>query len=277
MADGITTDTILIMAMLLSLAGLLAFELRFMKRRRKRKGAQGELPDQAHNALLSVKAIRDTLARGGVRSPEAEDAIREAEVAYTQLHYRVAIDVAAKAKGLLRTAKLRHQERGDLAKLDEIATSGPGGAEVTEKERLAKELPPNYMQAKFSLGLAREDIAAAKDRGQDTKEAEVRLDAAQASFDGKDFDGALKEAVRARRALEEGGTEPATAPVAPTAVVTKRVCASCGAAMTADDGFCRKCGVKVQGPPVCSACGTEIVEGDAFCRKCGAKAELAKP
>lgn len=270
MADGIDGNTLLIVGMLFALAALLFVELRFLRKRRQKKVTEADLPDRAHNALLTTKAIRDTLARGGVRNAEAEEALREGDVAYRDRHHRVAIELADKAKSLLRTAKLRHEKRGDISKIEEIASTKPASAEeVTEKERLMKELPKNYMSSKFSMGLAADDIAAAKARGQDASAAERLLADAQASFDRQDYEGALAQAVRARRSFESGAPGTSEAVVSPPAAAT-RTCASCGAPLAVDDTFCRKCGVKVQGPRTCPSCGTEVVQGDAFCRKCGA-------
>ncbi|HKZ62899.1 MAG TPA: zinc ribbon domain-containing protein [Thermoplasmata archaeon] len=268
MAD---TTTWVIAAMLLTLAGVGLLELRYLRRRRTRRESEVEGPDKAHNALITTKAIRDALARGGVRSPEAEGLIQEADDSYRQRHFRVAVELSGKAKSVLRAVKLRHQQQGDIAKLDEIpAAKEAAGAEITDKERLMKELPPNYAQSKFSMGVARADIDAAKARGVATADAERFLADAQVSFEAQDFDIALKHAVRARRSLENNGTEagpPAAQPAAPTS----RTCASCGASLTADDAFCRKCGTKAGGPRTCPSCGAEVPGDDAFCRKCGTK------
>ena len=268
---------VIIVAMVITLSVVLLIELRFMRERRKRKGAEVELPDRAHNALLTTKAIADALTRGGVRSPEAEDLIREAGDALGQRQYRVAIELAEKAKGILRNAKLRQHHEGDLAKVDAIGAKADAD-EITTKERLMKELPANYAPSKFSMGLARDDIAAAKARGRDTSRAERHLADAQASFDAEDYDAALRNAVRARRVF--GGASPpaesapvaaeVTKPVAPPSAKA-RTCPSCGAPVPADDAFCRKCGVEVPRARTCPSCGADVADADAFCRKCGAK------
>jgi len=265
-------QTIVIVGMVIALSVLLLFELRFMRGRRRRREAKANLPDQAHNALLTTKAIGAALARGGVRSPQAEELIGEADAAYRERNYRVALELADRAKEVLRIAKLRQQKRGDVAKLEEIATKQAASTDVTEKERLMKELPPNYMQSKFSMGLAGDDIAAAKARGQSTAEAERFLSDAQTSFDGQDYEMALKHAVRARRALESPapGAAPAVPPAAPAPTAANaRACASCGAPVAADDTFCRKCGVAVPKPRTCASCRAPVADDDAFCRKCG--------
>ncbi len=274
-------EQVIIVGMLITLSVVALFELRYMRSRRKKREVETDLPDRAHNAILTTKAIAESIARGGVRSAEAEGLVQEAERAVRERHFRVAIDILEKAKGVLRNAKLRQEQRGDIAKLDEIAkTKGPVAEDsVTEKERLKKELPPNYLQSKFSMGVARDDIAAAKLRGESTGEAERLLASAQQSFDRADYDAALKEAIRARRTLggdvSEEILEPTQAPVAaapapPTPAAKTRTCTRCGAPLAADDGFCRKCGVKIAGPRTCASCGAEVAVEDAFCRTCGA-------
>jgi len=277
---ALDTPSVVIMGMLVTLSVVALAELRFMRKRRRKKGAkkEDELPDRAHNAIITTKAIRDTLERGGVRSEEADDVIREAEAAIRERHFRVAVELTEKAKSLMRQAKLRREQQGDLAKLDQTAKRGPTGEDaVTEKERLMKEMPPNYMQSKFSMNLAQDDITAAKARGQNTSDAERFLADAHASFGNQDYDEALKHAVRSRRALEGASTEPAPAPPTPPPSVPAanlRICPSCGAPLASDDAFCRTCGVKAPVPRTCPSCGAEVADDDAFCRKCGASVPL---
>ena len=280
MADGLPGETLLVMAMLIALAGVGAVELWYLRRRRKQRTSRGEseteLPERAHNAIVTVKAIGDTLARGGVRSPEADDLIREAEAAARERKYRVAIELTDRAKAVLRAAKLRQQQKGDLSKFDGIKPKAEAD-EVTAKERLMKDLPPNYAQSKFSMDLARDGIASAKTAGRDTGEAESLVASAQASFDAQDYAAALKQAVRARRSLEGvsvPSTEPAPegpppTPAPPTG--TTRPCPSCGSPVAADDAFCRKCGVAVPRARACPSCGAPVAPEDGFCRKCGTR------
>src|SRR2546428_14195105 len=155
----------------------------------KRRMARRDLPDQAHNTLLTSKAIAETLRTSGIVSPQAEDAIRDADVAYRRGNYRVAIELADRAKGLLKTAKARHEKLGDVSRLDTIRSTGSN--EPTTKETLQKELPQNYAQAKFTISLAEERIATARGAGRDTAAAESLLQSTRGSFGAKNFDEAL--------------------------------------------------------------------------------------
>jgi RNA polymerase subunit RPABC4/transcription elongation factor Spt4 len=263
-------QTVVIMAMLVVLSAVMFLELRYMRARRKRKSGDLDLPDRAHSAILTTRAIRDTLARGGVESLEADEVLREAEAAHRERNYRVSLDLSEKAKGVLREAKRLQQEKGDLSKLDRIPPKGEA-EEVTAKERLTKELPPNFVPSRFTMGLARDEIHAAKLQGRDTTEADRLLASAQGLFDAKDYDASLREAVRARRALEETPPEAAApAPPPPVPSTAGRACASCGVLVAADDTFCRRCGAKAPAPRTCASCGSAVPVDDAFCRKCGA-------
>ena len=274
--DPIVNNALLIvLVILVVLAVVTLLELRFFRSLMKRRMARTDLPDQAHNTLLTSKAIAETLRTSGVVSPQAEDAIRDADVAYRRGNYRVAIELAERAKGLLKTAKARHEKLGDVSRLDTIRSTGSN--EPTTKEMLQKELPPNYAQAKFTISLAEERIATARGAGRDTAAAESLLQSARGSFDAKDFDQALKLAAKSRRSAD-GELRPETAPaeakptVPPQVAIprpTNRTCASCGAALLAGDTFCRKCGVKVEQPATCAKCGSSLKADDTFCRACG--------
>ncbi len=271
--------TVVIIAMVVILMGVLVLELRFLRARRKKRMGTADLPDRAHNAILTTKAIAETLARGGVRSSEADDAIREADAAYRMRNYRVAMELADRAKSLLRAAKQRYQAQGDLAKIESTPAPAPV-EEVTTKEKLTKELPPNYAQSRFSMNVAGEEVEAARSRGQDVQAAERHLADAQAAFDAQDYDSALRNAIRARRALE--AATPQSAPAAPATVAPPppsapapkaRTCTNCGAAVAEDDAFCRKCGTKLSAERTCSSCGSLVPPDDAYCRTCGAKVQ----
>lgn len=264
-----------ILSMVIILAGVAFLEIRLIRSRRRKKEARGDLPDRAHNVLLSVKAIADAVGRAGVRSLEADDLIREAEKAFESRNYRVSVELAERAKAVLRQEKSQYQAKGDLTKLDSTKVSGD--VAPTTKEKLTKELPPNFMQAQFSMKLARDEIEGARSRGQDVREAERALSEVQAMFDAKDYNGALSQSSRVRRSLEGKAAGlppiPATSPVPVSSVSTpkSRRCPSCGADVPNEDAFCRKCGAQVPRARACPSCGTEVASDDAFCRKCGTK------
>lgn len=247
-----------------------------MKARRVRAAKRvDELPDDAHNALVTARAILATLEKGGVRSEEAAQMLRDAQSAYARQNYRVVLDLTSKAKTRLMELKAKQSAQGDLAKLE---GSPPAGDEPTTKEVLQKEYPPNFLQSRFALELARSSVEGAKAAGRDAAQAETLLARAQGRFDAKDYAAALAVARQAQRSADSGPIEglvippetpappPASAPAAPPSAGL--ACVSCGAALASDDVFCRKCGTRVA-PSACRSCGTSLVAGDGFCRKCG--------
>ncbi|HKZ23763.1 MAG TPA: zinc ribbon domain-containing protein [Thermoplasmata archaeon] len=275
MADPVT-DQIIIAVVLFAVAmGILAFfEIRFlrkrMKGRRKRLGKRDdELADQAHNAVTTTKAILSAMDRQGVRSGDASSMLREADMALARHNYRVVIDLTSKTRDRLMSAKAAQATRGDLAKLEQVATVG-GSTDVTTKERIQKEFPPNLLQSKFSIELAGTAIETARTAGRGTDVATQLLDSAKARFDSQDYDGALRFARQSKRSADGEAIElpPAVAPAAPSMPAGDQSCPSCGASIRPDDAFCRKCGTRL-GPGVCASCGAELLADDGFCRKCG--------
>ncbi len=261
---------------------IIYFELRFLRRKRMAKVDTAGIADEAYNAVITTKAIASAMERSGIRSLEARELIRRAEAARASGDSRAALEHLASAKEILMQEKKRHQEIGDLVKLPKTVTA-PAVPEETTKEKLQKELPKNYLQAKFMLGFAQKAIDERVSEGGEVSEATRLLAIAQKEFDGKDYDASLKHGVQARRGAEEliieikdtRSVTPRTV-TTPGTVVTPEVeisvstlrCRSCGADLKIDDTFCRKCGVKAE-LAVCPSCGTKPMAGDAFCRKCG--------
>src|SRR5213083_115139 len=211
MADPLTDPVIITVVIAgVALAIVVAyFEMKFihkkMKNRRVRAAKQdSNLPDEAHNAIVTAKAIAATLERQGVRSHEVTSWIQEAETAYQRGNYRVTKDLIGKAKERLLALKSVQASKGDIAKLEQLSTVG-GSDEVTTKEILTKEVPPNFPQSKFSILVAGSAIEQARSSGRDVVQATELLEAAKGRFDAKDYDGALTMAVspldrrRARR------------------------------------------------------------------------------
>ncbi len=195
---------IAVVILVIVLAVITFLEIKYLRgamtKRRIRTAEKSDLPDRAHNAILTCKAISSTLGASGIVTADADDVIREAEIAYRNRNYHVVLELADRAKGILKSQKAKHDKIGDLARLERARASGSG--EATTKEVLQKELPPNYMQAKFTISLAEERIAAAREAGRSTTEAEGLLRTARANFEANDYEGALRLAVRSRRSAD---------------------------------------------------------------------------
>lgn len=271
--DPVQAGLVLVVAAAIA---VMFFEMRFlrkrMKNRRVRTAKSGsDLPDEAHNAIITTKAILSSLDRQGLRSNEASASLREAEMAYERRNYRVALDLTGKAKGRLLSLKSTQASQGDLAKLARLPPTGPDG-EPTTKERLTKEIPPNMLQSKFAIEVAGGAIEEARTVGRDVAQATELLEAAKGRYEAKAFDAALTIARQSKRSAEGQKLEISSAVPKPSAAPqgpSTRPCPSCGAALQSDDAFCRKCGTRLVAS-TCASCGVSLLADDVFCRKCGA-------
>ncbi|TLZ44187.1 MAG: zinc ribbon domain-containing protein [Methanobacteriota archaeon] len=254
------------------------FELRILRKkmneRRVRvvKGAS-ELPDEAHNAIITTKAILDSLERQGIQSPEVRSWMKEADVAYERHNYRVALELVGRAKNRLLTLKAESASKGEIAKLEHLSSASDEG-QVTTKEVVQKEIAPNLPQSKFSIEVASSAIELARGAGRDVAKAAEFLDAAKSRFEARDYDGALTLARLSKRSAEgqkvEAPATPAPKPMVTASTPSKVACPTCGAALASDDAFCRKCGTRLEGS-ACTTCGAALLADDAFCPKCGAR------
>lgn len=257
------------------------FEMTFLRKKIKNRRVRtpkgdSELPDAAHNAIVTTKAIVESLERQRIRSPESTAWIKEAETAYGRHNYRVVLELTGKARERLLSLKSAQAQKGDLATLEQLVPVGGGEEVTTTKELLQKEVAPNLVQSKFSMELAGSAIDQGRGAGRDVTQAEEFLDAARGRFDASDYDGALSLARLSKRAadgqkIDAHAPSPKAVPVvAVPSTPGARLCPSCGAGLATDDAFCRKCGTRLI-PSPCASCGAELLADDAFCRKCGAR------
>ncbi len=287
----LTTDIIIVVLLIVMIA-VTWLELRVIRRRSKSRRKRiaerpEELQDEAHNALITTRAIASTLAeRGGLRSEEVDSLLREAQMAYSRRNYRVALELTKTVKDRLVALRSQQAAEGDLARLNP-APSDSAAEEPTTKELLQKEYPPNLVQSKFAISIAEASIESGAATGRDLTQARALLVSAQARFEAKDYSGALSAARQADRSAKGEAVaalvpavpsptiespsptaEPSAAP--PPAIPAGSACPSCGAPMKAGDTFCRKCGT--QGILAnCPNCGASLLADDAFCRKCGTR------
>ena len=137
MADPLT-DPVVITVVLAGVALAIAvayFEMKFihkkMKNRRVRSAKQdSNLPDEAHNALVTAKAIAATLERQGVRSHEVSSWIEEAELAYQRGNYRVTKDLIGKATPVVQA----HLDKAQKI-ADKLANAPATGAADSTKKK----------------------------------------------------------------------------------------------------------------------------------------------
>ena len=290
MAD--TTTNIIVVVLVIVMIVVTWIELRVMRRRSKSRKQRvatrpEELQDEAHNALVTTRAIASTLSeRGGLGSDEVDSLLREAQMAYNRRNFRVALDLTKRAKDRLVTLRSEQAARGDLAKLGPApAESAP--EETTTKELLQKEYPPNLAQSRFAISVADASIETGAASGRDVAQARALLVTARARYDAQDYSAALSVARQAEKSAKGEAVAvavpavPAPAPAAPAgpaiatapaAVPVGSACPSCGAPTKPDDTFCRKCGARVV-LTNCPNCGASLLADDAFCRKCGTRVQ----
>ncbi|UCD91849.1 MAG: zinc ribbon domain-containing protein [Methanobacteriota archaeon] len=284
MADDTTLMLIIVVAAIM--IGVIIFEIFYirskrLKRRLKEgkhyvaKPTKGELRDDAHNALITGRAIARTLVRSGTPMGSIWDQLEEAEKAFERDEYKTTIDVVEKAKESMKYARLTHQKKGDVMKLESTAPSPPPSEdEMLTKEFIQKKLPDNFMQAKFSLGVAQKQIEESKSAGVDVSAASSVLQDAEKAFENKDYTTALREAIRSKNMVGAGEAGPTTiAPEEEVIEITeeqyKNKCEGCGEFLSPEDSFCRKCGAKVPKATECDDCGKTAEMEDKFCRECG--------
>lgn len=290
MADE--TTTILMVVLVFVMIAVTWLELRVLRKkaraRRERSDRRPEeLRDEAHNALITTRAIASSLAeRGGIQNEEVDAMLREAQVAYDRRNYRVALDLTGRSKERLMALRAAHQAQGDVAKLETLSP-GEESEEPTTKEVLQKQYPPNLVQSKFSISVAEASIESAGAAGRDVASARALLNAARSRYEAQDYGGALSLARQAEKSARGEPVTAATAPLVvaapaavnepaapnppkPAAAPVEGACPSCGAPMKPDDAFCRKCGTRAV-LTNCPTCGASLLADDAFCRKCGTR------
>ncbi len=277
MADETLVTIVVISVVLL---GVLIGEFFWLRNRRlkKRMGTGGpvkkrSLQDDAHNALITGRAIAKTLDRGGTPMTAVKSQLDKAQVAYDRGNYRVAIDMVETAKDSMKATRLAGEKNGDLAKLDSSPTP-PAEDEMLTKEIIAKKTPENFIQAKFSLNLARDHLEKCRVGAMDTEAVALVLQDAEKAFEEKDYTTALKLAVACKNLLatEDGGLEtipPDEEVIEITEEQLKNRCTGCGEFLVEGDGFCRKCGAKIPKAAECEKCGKAADIEDKFCRGCG--------
>jgi tetratricopeptide (TPR) repeat protein len=279
---GLAESDLIILAVLgIILAIVIFFELRYFRRKRKERVDVKIHKDDAYNSIMTAKAVAEALKTRGRVSREANLLIIEAEAAFQRGNHLYALESINKAKDLLKNAKEEHA--------DPVASIAAkvGGKGVEEKCEVpfqeARKLPKNYLESKFIICSVR-DILEQSGAEQRNADAEESLRQADEAFQKEDYTEALKLALRAKRALD-GGAE-AIGPIENKPVTTdaqverlppqprslkepSKNCVRCGASLTEEDVYCRKCGLKVDRSPKCAACGEKLAEDDIFCRKCG--------
>jgi ribosomal protein L40E len=282
------SDSIIILVVLgIVLAIVVFLELRFFRSKRKTRVDNKILQDDAYNALMTTKAVAEALKSRGKASKEANLLIIEAEAALQRGNHLYALESINKAKDLLKNAKEINDPVATIVSKVGTKSVAEETCEVPFQE--ARKLPKNYLESKFLICSVR-DILEQAGANKQNPVAEDNLRQADEMFRKEDYTEALKLALRAKRALDGGADS--IGPIEPKPTMTdsgverlppqpkslrgpSKNCVRCGASLTDEDVYCRKCGLKVDRSPKCSACGEKLAEEDIFCRKCGNQAKNA--
>lgn len=276
----LSIETAFIVAILIAVlifAGYLewSFARGKMMRRRKTKLAAGAARDDAFNASVTSKAILRNLRSQGYDVSRAEPLLRQSDAELEMGNFTHAKLLADDARQALFEIKSRSAEssapaaqpKAQAEKAEKAAVkTAPQQAQTLQTQ---KKLPRNFAEASFTIRSVEMEIA--KEEGDENESASLLLAEARKLFEGADYDGALRMAVKASRSLAagEGDASGIQSIPPPDAEQEGDVCASCGAPLLDGDSFCRKCGSRAG--MKCPSCGEPLTEGDTFCGKCGTR------
>jgi len=261
-------DQIFLIALLIVLAVVIYLELRFMRSRNKEYIEQMMDKDEAYNAIATTKAIASTLKQKGRDTKEAELTLIQAENSYKRNKFISACDSAKRARELLMNAP--SLEIAAPLDKDEVQ---PASDEDRKTVQEVKKLEPHLMESRFIINSCRDRLKAEEGSGKDLSKADEHLARAEACFEEKKYDEALREGLKARRLLEDAPkpSEPPKNAVLMKVPKPEKRCEKCSATVSSEDVFCRKCGAPIVVKRVCAFCRAELAAEDVFCPKCGRK------
>jgi hypothetical protein len=244
-------ETLVLIAVVTIAAVVGLLELKYLRGRRQTKVDAAIERDDAYNAVSTTRAVADSLRQNGRDTTEADILIYKAETAYDKREFLSATELAGKAKKLLLTCKEK----------DLISMPSPAPAKVEESTEvpssLVKKMPANCLESRFIIDSVQEMTSGADEKAK--AEADSCLTRAQACYEAEDYNGALSEAMKARRLLTP--CPPAGEKSYPSAVVrlpppekpanvacspANRLCPACRVEASPDDAFCRKCGTRLE-------------------------------
>lgn len=275
MADDGTILTIVVLIVILVV--VVYFELRFIRRKRDQGLDEGVAQDEAYNHILAAKAASEAISRQGKATYRADALLVRAEAEFKAGDYVKADETVKAAKDALA------QSVDKLLAPPPVPERENEKKYVTEPETVhaVKKLPKDYLEAKFMISKAADDVAEAQKEGRDVVEATKLLEGSRAAFASEDYTMALKRSLNASKwigqKLPEQETSAEVVTEAKTIVAEKpylleqaaeKKC-RCGNTLSTDDNFCRRCGAKVPRHYDCPGCGDRVEPDDQFCRRCG--------
>jgi hypothetical protein len=237
-----TADWVLLIILIVILAIVVYIELRYMRSRNRDYIDRTMDKDDTFNAISTTKAIATTLKQKGKDTREAEHVIVQAEQAYKRGNFIASREFSKKARDILMVAPTM-----ELATPKAEAVGGDGA--VTEKERKTvhevKKMEPNMLESNFIISACRDLIQEQEGSGKDLCSVKEHLSKADALFAEKKYNEALKEGMVAKRMLGDDSIDVVPEVHLDRGTEAEMKCPGCGTTITADDVFCRKCGMRL--------------------------------
>lgn len=240
-----TADWVLLVILIVVLAIVIYFELRYMRSRNREYIDHTMDRDDTFNAISTTKAIASALKQKGKDTREAEHVIVQAEQSYKRGNFIAAREFSKKARDILMAAPSvdLHADKSKTVPVEEEE------AVVVDTERRTvhevKKMEPNMLESNFIICACRDRLGEQECSGKDLSAAKEHLAKAESFYAEKKYNEALKEGMVTKRMLGEN-----TIDVVPEVHLDKepgpeRKCLECGAIIAEDDVFCRKCGTRL--------------------------------
>jgi len=168
-----------------------------------------------------------------------------------------ALEICERAKERLRAMKAKKDQKDEAAgrkvyvpKATDIDSTTDKSYQPTPKEMLQKKYPPNFVEAKFTIGLSEKLLNDSKKKGVTSGEAESILEKSKHCFETEDYEGALKYSLECKRILESGRLETIEVKPVPAKLEPEEIsaleCQRCKKIAKRGDVFCRRCGNKLK-------------------------------
>jgi Double zinc ribbon len=264
------------------------------------KNAPELIHDRAFNRLAMARREVEILSRQGTDVSRAREMIAQSQSAFDLSKFDRSYELAQSAHEALVAARSGRPlastagapplaSRASPAPVPVVPVAGGGSPASGSASEFSTRSPliPNQAQSQFELKLLDAELAEAnrsRPENPGTLAAVELRTSAQKAWDVGQYTESFRFALRARRSLGSveavglspgpGGAPSGLSPgsldasdAAERAASSAR-CPDCGYPVTADDAFCRGCGVpRTPGP--CPSCGAPRGPRDAFCGRCG--------
>lgn len=283
-------DLTLVIILLIILGIAVFVEFRYIRGKKDDSIDRALNKDEAFNALNTTQAVSRALKEKGRDTGPAEMELLRASLAYDRRDYLECIESVKKAKMLLDAApSIALEEEPKKVPFKNESADQEKEEEVQEHANIVetKKLPPNYLESKFMIATAGDEIDRSRSGGKDVTASVCLLDEAKMAFECKEYDVALRKSLKAKKgtgATSETIELKVLEIAPPTKMVMKDIaeepsdmarCAKCGVEAKDDDNFCAKCGNPIERKQSCPNCGAEVSGEDVFCRKCGTEVKTA--